>query len=612
MKSNVDKIKRLRTVILNIFALTAICLAAVTPLIISKIHSENQTTTQLKELLNLSGDIIYLDEVLTMSARMYAFTSDQRWQLRYDEHVPILDEKMAAAISINEEIAENLKQTDFANQQLISIETNAFSLVSKGEANRAVEALTDATYVYYKQLYSVGVSDSLQLAVSNLENRQTLLSKEVSLYTWLYAVAAVVFFLLLGFFIRYSRKAEELNREYKAVLERELTISKEAEKALLQANYAKNRFLANISHEIKTPLNGILGNLQLLASETLSIRGTKIMQLLEKSSNKLNTKLKSILDIVEIESSELSLQHERFDLDSVYVDCVSMALEQCKNKKLSFERECNVTQSIRIGDAIRLSQLINNLLDNAIKFTHKGGISFNISQGDNTNIKITVSDTGIGMSDITLENAYSAFSQGDISSTKSFEGLGTGLSITKALVELMQGSITFESNKDGGTKVDVTLPFAYASDDVCKSIRAETEYREANTLKILMAEDEYINQEIVKDMLQSLNATIEIAQNGEEAVFKVDNNTSLILMDIQMPEMDGITACKLIKKKYPHIPIIAVTANVSGHDIKKYDSVGIDSVVAKPVNKSLLLDTIATYVNVSQHSKSSQETTHTR
>jgi len=612
VKSNVDKIKRLRTVILNIFALTAICLAAVTPLIISKIHSENQTTTQLKELLNLSGDIIYLDEVLTMSARMYAFTSDQRWQLRYDEHVPILDEKMAAAISINEEIAENLKQTDFANQQLISIETNAFSLVSKGEANRAVEALTDATYVYYKQLYSVGVSDSLQLAVSNLENRQTLLSKEVSLYTWLYAVAAVVFFLLLGFFIRYSRKAEELNREYKAVLERELTISKEAEKALLQANYAKNRFLANISHEIKTPLNGILGNLQLLASETLSIRGTKIMQLLEKSSNKLNTKLKSILDIVEIESSELSLQHERFDLDSVYVDCVSMALEQCKNKKLSFERECNVTQSIRIGDAIRLSQLINNLLDNAIKFTHKGGISFNISQGDNTNIKITVSDTGIGMSDITLENAYSAFSQGDISSTKSFEGLGTGLSITKALVELMQGSITFESNKDGGTKVDVTLPFAYASDDVCKSIRAETEYREANTLKILMAEDEYINQEIVKDMLQSLNATIEIAQNGEEAVFKVDNNTSLILMDIQMPEMDGITACKLIKKKYPHIPIIAVTANVSGHDIKKYDSVGIDSVVAKPVNKSLLLDTIATYVNVSQHSKSSQETTHTR
>ncbi|MEM0912117.1 MAG: response regulator [Pseudomonadota bacterium] len=604
MKAQYDKIKKQRTLILLIFAFTGLCLAAVTPLIINKINSENRTSANLQALLMLSGDIVYLDEVLTMSARMHAYTSDHSWRLRYNEHVIILDEKMAAAIAINEQIADNLKKTDQANKQLVSIESNAFALVENGKPDQAIDALTNASYLYYKQLYSKGVSDSLQLAVTKLEKTQLLLSKEIGFFTWLYVVTTVAFFILLALFICYSRKTESFNKQLLSSLQDELAVSQEAEKSLTKANYAKNRFLANISHEIKTPLNGIVGNLQLLGNENLSSRGEKIMQLLFRSSDNLNDKLSNILDVVEIESGEFLLRQERFDLNNVYLEAVTDVLDLCNKKGLVFKYQNNVTNGNRIGDAGRLLQLIMNLLNNAIKFTDAGVVALKMSQLEKELIEIEVSDTGAGISNEAMDNIYTAFSQGDISSTKPFEGLGLGLSISKAIVANMRGEIKFERNAKTGTKVTVLMRVASASDLVCGSIRDDASKRSSGELQILIAEDEYINQEVLKDMLRGLNANIAVAQNGVEACKMVNRKTSLVLMDIQMPEMDGISACKRIKRTYPKLPIIAVTANVSSQDLKNYDEAGIDSVVGKPVNKSLLLDTIAVYVETKQKSTS--------
>ena len=250
------------------------------------------------------------------------------------------------------------------------------------------------------------------------------------------------------------------------------------------------------------------------------------------------------------------------------------------------------------GDATRIRQVVINIVSNAIKFTKKGSVVIEVKQTNNGNeILFDIEDTGIGMSQEHLSRLYERFEQADQKTSREFGGTGLGMAITRSLVNLLGGRIEVVSQLHKGSTFSVYLPLEMA--DSPSGISATDTFTDLNlhNKKILIAEDNQLNRIIVKEMLSSKDATIEFAENGLLAINKYKEfQPDLVLMDIQMPEMDGIEACKRIKADNPGLSIVALTANIMAEDIEKYDKAGFDDVLGKPIKQELLLKKLATYL----------------
>ena len=361
------------------------------------------------------------------------------------------------------------------------------------------------------------------------------------------------------------------------------------------ANIAKTQFLANMSHEIRTPMNGIIGSCELMLEHELPSHIEARAKTISRSATNLLMILDSILDWSKIESGKMLVDIESTDIrELINASCeLYRYMSEAKGIQISTVISDNVPSYLRV-DAGKISQVVNNLLSNAIKFTHEGSVRV-VTDYDDGILRLSVADTGIGIEQDKLGKIFEKFEQADASTTRHFGGTGLGLAISKGLVELLGGDLHVESEVGQGTTFGFHIPCSLGDNDA--SMPDEPIVTLPSNLRVLLAEDNDINAEIVIEMFSSENITCIRTKNGKDTVEAERRyNFDVILMDCQMPVMDGFTASSIIRKEGKNkdsIKIIALTANAFTEDKHACVEAGMNAHLSKPIRKKVLFNCIA-------------------
>ena len=372
------------------------------------------------------------------------------------------------------------------------------------------------------------------------------------------------------------------------------------------ANSAKSLFLANMSHEIRTPLNGVIGVAQALARTPLSAQQEEMLELIQSSGHTLQVLLNDILDLARVESGRLELSHEPFHLGRAVREAAQLYQTSAEAKGLQFFVEiAEETDRWIVGDVVRVKQILTNLVSNAVKFTSSGFVSLTAApgpdRGDRPTLRFSVEDTGIGFNSDTRDRLFSRFEQADGAITRRFGGSGLGLAISRQLAEMMGGYLDCESEPGGGSSFILTIPFQAAEAPAATTLVdiASGDDDQAR-IRVLLADDHPVNRKVVEMILAQVNVELTSVENGAEAVQACrDGDFDIILMDMQMPVMDGLTATREIRLNESALglartPVVMLTANALAEHIASAEAAGADRHLAKPFDAAELLQLVAT------------------
>lgn len=364
------------------------------------------------------------------------------------------------------------------------------------------------------------------------------------------------------------------------------------------ASLAKSAFVAKMSHEIRTPMNGVIGMLEVMRRMDLSPEAREHVETALSSAGDLRHILDDVLDVSQLEAKKVSINRATFEVRTLIESSVALFASRAsqKNTVLSAFVDPGVPRWL-LGDRRRIRQVLNNLIGNAVKFTEEGSISVSASYDTARDLlRMVVSDTGIGMPDAVSARAFEPFFQAEETATRRFGGSGLGLAICKQLVEIMGGEISVSSAPGRGSEFTFTLPMATATEPEHSDAEPATEVA-TRPLRVLVVEDNVANQKILRALLSSVGHAVAIAENGSDAIaMAASDHFDLILMDIMMPVMDGVTATRHIRElggRAGGVPIVALTANAFADDRLRYLEAGMTDYLAKPIDARALLGVIA-------------------
>jgi signal transduction histidine kinase/CheY-like chemotaxis protein len=429
---------------------------------------------------------------------------------------------------------------------------------------------------HYWRLFAVIISASSTLLVPFAD-----LPYEKAIWLRLSISNAIVAIMVLAL-VSYLEKA----------LVASLDKSDEMKKALIrerEANQTQSKFLATMSHEIRTPMNGILGLLDVMLSTDMSEKQRSHLEKIKYSGDVLHRVLNDILDFSKLTAGKLIIENVPINIHQLIVDAsaVFQSEAQFKGIDLVFRVDDNVKPSL-IGDPTRITQVMNNLVNNAIKFTDTGKVNIDLAITHQTDtmqtLEFCVSDTGIGIPNNSKERIFSAFTQADDSTVRKFGGTGLGLKIAKNLVEQMGGQIWVDSVEQEGSQFFFTLSLRVSAEHpINKKVakHARTQF----TGNVLVAEDNDINQVVAQQILLSYGLQVDLVNDGQQCIDALENgHYDLVFMDLHMPNVDGFEACSIIRRTNPDIPIVALTAAVLKDEVQKALDVGMNSHLAKPID----------------------------
>ncbi|GAA4465337.1 hypothetical protein GCM10023093_17360 [Nemorincola caseinilytica] len=366
----------------------------------------------------------------------------------------------------------------------------------------------------------------------------------------------------------------------------------------------KHQFMANMSHEIRTPMNAIIGMARLLLTRDPRPEQLRYLNAIQMSADNLLVIINDILDLSKIEAGKIVIEHIDFSMREVLQSVRDMLMLKAEERHIELRTSVDDALPRKLtGDPTRVNQVLINLAGNAVKFTEQGYVSVHISlareEGSKLWVRFDVTDTGIGIAKEHIDSIFDSFTQAGAETTRKFGGTGLGLTICRQLVSLMGGEMTVQSQLGKGTTFTVTIPFdraAEQTDEVQSNVLDPVSMRRLNNMKVMLVEDNEFNRMVAEDTLKELIPSIrlDVAINGQEAVDHLRREMyDVVLMDIQMPVMDGITATKIIRTELPspqrNVKIIAMTANVLQEDVQHYFVVGMNGFVSKPFHAEELL-----------------------
>ena len=388
-----------------------------------------------------------------------------------------------------------------------------------------------------------------------------------------------------------------------------------------EATHAKSEFLANMSHEIRTPMNAVIGFSELLKKTDMTVKQRDYINKIDASAKSLLGIINDILDFSKMEAGKLELESVDFRLDDVINNIISMNSNKAseKNIELINNIECDVPYCL-VGDPLRVGQVLLNLVNNAVKFTNEGHVLVEVSLVDQTEqscrIRFAVSDTGIGLTKEQKEKLFSAFSQADTSVTRRFGGTGLGLTISKRLVEMMKGTISVESDFGVGSTFSFEIAFQMQNGEKANQLVYK---KSLQNLKVLIVDDNEVSREILKEQIGAFGIDAVTVASGKAAIQEVKNQSEkkpfdLVIMDWRMPEMDGIEAAKTIlsDKSIDHMPMAIMVSAYGREEVaRKAEKIGIQNFLMKPINQSLLFDTIVNMFDMDKSGMTIQSSIHT-